>query len=92
MAFPGNGHRLSHPGSDRLGHRRQLPDPAHRDSHPHGRNESPTAPGRDLSFRPWQQYTSSDFGATLKTLEIRQSVGRTGICYDCESLGRRQAA
>jgi transposase InsO family protein len=27
-------------------------------------------------------YTSSDFGATLKKLEIRQSVGRTGICYD----------
>lgn len=27
-------------------------------------------------------YTSADFGATLKRLRIRQSVGRTGICYD----------
>lgn len=27
-------------------------------------------------------YTSSDFGETLKRLRIRQSVGRTGICYD----------
>lgn len=27
-------------------------------------------------------YTSSDFSATLKSLNIRQSVGRTGICYD----------
>jgi putative transposase len=27
-------------------------------------------------------YTSVEFGATLKRLRIRQSVGRTGICYD----------
>ena len=27
-------------------------------------------------------YTSADFGETLKGLGIRQSVGRTGICYD----------
>jgi transposase InsO family protein len=27
-------------------------------------------------------YTSTDFGTTLKDLGIRQSVGRTGICYD----------
>lgn len=27
-------------------------------------------------------YTSADFGMTLKRLGIRQSVGRTGICYD----------
>jgi len=27
-------------------------------------------------------YTSADFGATLKHFGIRQSVGRTGICYD----------
>lgn len=27
-------------------------------------------------------YTSSRFAATLKRLNIRQSVGRTGICYD----------
>jgi putative transposase len=27
-------------------------------------------------------YTSYQFGHTLETLGIRQSVGRTGICYD----------
>lgn len=27
-------------------------------------------------------YTSTDYGTTLKNLGIRQSVGRTGICYD----------
>ena len=27
-------------------------------------------------------YTSADYGVTLKALGIRQSVGRTGICYD----------
>jgi putative transposase len=27
-------------------------------------------------------YTSADYGTTLKSLGIRQSVGRTGICYD----------
>ena len=27
-------------------------------------------------------YTSEDFAATLTELDIRQSVGRTGICYD----------
>jgi transposase InsO family protein len=27
-------------------------------------------------------YTSADFARTLKRLRIRQSVGRTGICYD----------
>jgi len=27
-------------------------------------------------------YTSKQFGQTLESLNIRQSVGRTGICYD----------
>ena len=36
-------------------------------------------------------YTSHDFAKTLKRLNLRQSVGRTGICYDnamAESLRR----
>jgi transposase InsO family protein len=28
------------------------------------------------------QYTSADFAAKIKELELRASVGRTGICYD----------
>jgi len=36
-----------------------------------------------FSFRPGKQiHTSAEFGAVLKGLDIRQSVGRTGICYD----------
>jgi putative transposase len=27
-------------------------------------------------------YTSADYSTTLKRLDIRQSIGRTGICYD----------
>jgi putative transposase len=27
-------------------------------------------------------YTSSQFASTLENLKLRQSVGRTGICYD----------
>lgn len=27
-------------------------------------------------------YTSADFAATLSALDLRQSVGRTGTCYD----------
>ena len=27
-------------------------------------------------------YTSQEFAATLAALEVRQSVGRTGICFD----------
>jgi hypothetical protein len=29
-------------------------------------------------------YTSAEFAAALQGLDLRLSVGRTGICYDCE--------
>jgi transposase InsO family protein len=29
-----------------------------------------------------ENYTSAPFAKTLRELAIRQSVGRTGICYD----------
>ncbi|MFI5895944.1 integrase core domain-containing protein, partial [Actinoplanes sp. NPDC051513] len=32
-------------------------------------------------------YTSADYAITLKRLGIRQSVGRTGICYDNAMAG-----
>jgi putative transposase len=32
-------------------------------------------------------YTSVDYGVTLKKLGIRRSVGRTGICYDNAMAG-----
>lgn len=34
-------------------------------------------------------YTSAEFAKTLKELDIRQSVGRTGICYDNAMANRR---
>ena len=30
------------------------------------------------------QYTSKDYAATCSLFGVRQSVGRTGICYDCD--------
>jgi transposase InsO family protein len=38
------------------------------------------------------QYTSTAFRATLTRLDMRASMGRTGSCFDCETLGRLQAA
>lgn len=40
------------------------------------------APGAIFHSDRGSNYTSADFAQTLKRLNIRQSVGRTGICYD----------
>lgn len=40
------------------------------------------APGAIFHSDRGSNYTSADFARTLKGLNIRQSVGRTGICYD----------
>jgi transposase InsO family protein len=40
------------------------------------------APGAIFHHDRGSNYTSCQFAATLKRLGIRQSVGRTGICYD----------
>lgn len=42
----------------------------------------PIAPGAIFHSDRGSNYTSSQFAATLATLDIKQSVGRTGICYD----------
>ena len=39
-------------------------------------------PGAVFHSDRGSNYTSAEFAAVLKRLEIRQSVGRTGICYD----------
>ena len=39
-------------------------------------------PGAIFHSDRGSNYTSGDFAATLTGLGIRQSVGRTGICYD----------
>jgi transposase InsO family protein len=45
------------------------------------RNRPPT-PGAIFHSDRGSNYTSADYAKTLKDLDIRQSVGRTGICYD----------
>lgn len=45
------------------------------------RNYSIT-PGAIFHHDRGSNYTSAQFGNTLRSLGIRQSVGRTGICYD----------
>jgi putative transposase len=37
-------------------------------------------------------YTSSDYRKLVNALGMRSSMGRTGVCWDCESVSRRQAA
>jgi putative transposase len=41
-----------------------------------------TAPEAIFHSDRGSNYTSAEYAATLKELKIRQSVGRTGICYD----------
>jgi putative transposase len=45
------------------------------------RNHS-LAPGAVFHSDRGSNYTSAEFGRVLKELNIRQSLGRTGICYD----------
>ena len=42
----------------------------------------PTTPGAIFHSDRGSNYTSTDYAATLARLGLRQSVGRTGICYD----------
>jgi putative transposase len=37
-------------------------------------------------------YTSEEYAVVLDELGIKRSVGRTGICYDCESVSRLRTA
>jgi transposase InsO family protein len=39
-------------------------------------------PGAVFHSDRGSNYTSAEFAGVLKGLDIRQSVGRTGICYD----------
>jgi transposase InsO family protein len=38
------------------------------------------------------QYTSVQLAEACQHLPMLQSVGRTGVCWDCETSPRRQAA
>ena len=42
----------------------------------------PVRPGAIFHSDRGSNYTSAEFAATLTGLGLRQSVGRTGICYD----------
>lgn len=42
----------------------------------------PLEPGAIFHSDRGSNYTSAQFGDTLRTLDIQQSVGRTGVCWD----------
>jgi Integrase core domain len=81
--------------------RSSTPSPPHSTTGParHSAGRHPPKPSTS-SYPPYQQsvlprpiesaeYTSSEFRAVLTELGLRQSMGRTGSCYDnaaCESL------
>jgi transposase InsO family protein len=44
------------------------------------------SPGAVFHSDRGSNYTSAEFAGVLNGLGIRQSVGRTGSCYDCELL------
>lgn len=44
-------------------------------------------PGAIFHSDRGSNYTSAEFAATVAELGMRQSMGRTGICYDCEHRG-----
>ena len=50
------------------------------------------APGAIFHTDRGSNYTSYEFGEVLKGLDLRRSMGRTGICYDCETVVRLPAA
>ena len=45
------------------------------------------APGAIFHTDRGSNYTSQEFAAVLADLDLRRSMGRTGICYDCEDVG-----
>jgi transposase InsO family protein len=51
------------------------------------RNER-LVPGAIFHTDRGSNYTSYEFGKVLAGLDLRRSMGRTGICYDCEDDGR----
>ena len=44
----------------------------------------PLAAGAVFHSDRGSNYTSREFGRTLKKYNLRQSVGRAGICYDMQ--------
>ena len=75
-------HRLPHESGHRLGDRRQLQDPADQRGDQNGRPQPRPAAGAIFHSDRGSNYTSAEFAGVLNGLGIRQSVGRTGICYD----------
>jgi transposase InsO family protein len=58
----------------------------------HAAGQVPLEPDAIFHSDRGSNYTSREFAATITELGLRQSVGRTGICYDCEHQGVAAAA
>jgi putative transposase len=65
-----------------MGHGRQLQNPTHRESDPDGRTKLSPCPGAIFHSDRGSNYTSGQFAQILESLNIRHSVGRTGLCFD----------
>ena len=82
MGISRDGDRLRDPQGHRLGDGRQLQDAAdHHGDRDGARNIDLPADAVFHSDRG-SNYTSAEFAGVLAGLGIRQSVGRTGICFD----------
>ena len=82
MGLPCDRDRLRDPEDRRLGDGRQLQDAAHHEAVKMAARNIRLPEGAVFHSDRGSNYTSAEFAGELEKLGIRQSVGRTGICYD----------
>jgi len=70
------------PPGDRLVHRELGHHRARVQGPGHGRHPQGPAPARRPPLRPGAAYTSLAFSQRITELELHQSFGKTGDCYD----------
>ena len=84
LALPGDGYRLPYKGSHRLGSGDNYKTPLIEKAIEIAARNFPLAANAIFHSDRGSNYTSRQFAETLKKHNLRQSVGRTGICYDCK--------
>ena len=92
LAFPGHRYRLPYEGGDRVGDDDNYKTPLIEKAIEMAARNYPLAENAIFHSDRGSNYTSCQFAATLKQYGLRQSAGRTGICYDnamAESSSRR---
>ncbi|MFI6519848.1 IS3 family transposase [Spirillospora sp. NPDC050679] len=82
MAVFDGRHRLLHQRGHRLCDGRPLPDTADRRAIGNAARNRKLAQGAIFHSDRGSNYMSAEYGQVLKELGVRQSAGRTGICFD----------